>query len=185
MYFTPSNLDIGQPQTIVIAMPYNWIRISPDSKTELHLWPHQSLPAKGYSRIILTAAALISLPLFALLGTVVLWGLLPFLVLALFGLKWALDRNRHDQQILEVLTLTADVARLQRFNPRGKPQNWHCNRYWTTVQLHQNGGPVPKYVTLRGNGREVEIGAFLSEDERMSLYDELMTSLPPTQQQIF
>jgi uncharacterized membrane protein len=28
-------------------------------------------------------------------------------------------------------------------------------------------------VTLSGNGREVEIGAFLSEDERKSLFKEL------------
>ena len=32
---------------------------------------------------------------------------------------------------------------------------------------------MPNYVTLKGQGREVEIGAFLSEDERLSLRDEL------------
>jgi uncharacterized membrane protein len=32
---------------------------------------------------------------------------------------------------------------------------------------------VPNYVTLSGAGREVEIGAFLSEDERKALYGEL------------
>jgi uncharacterized membrane protein len=32
---------------------------------------------------------------------------------------------------------------------------------------------VPNYVTLSGNGREVEIGAFLSEDERKALYQDL------------
>ena len=39
--------------------------------------------------------------------------------------------------------------------------------------LHETGGPVPNYVTLSGNGREVEIGAFLSEDERVELFSEL------------
>jgi uncharacterized membrane protein len=32
-------------------------------------------------------------------------------------------------------------------------------------------------VTLSGNGREVEIGAFLSEDERKSLFKELQSAL--------
>ena len=36
---------------------------------------------------------------------------------------------------------------------------------------------MPFYVTLNGNGREVEIGAFLSEDERKSLYEELRSEL--------
>jgi uncharacterized membrane protein len=36
---------------------------------------------------------------------------------------------------------------------------------------------VPQYLTLRGNGREVELGAFLSEDERVSLREELRKAL--------
>jgi len=36
---------------------------------------------------------------------------------------------------------------------------------------------VPYYITLRGKGREVEIGKFLSEDERKALFDELNRSL--------
>jgi uncharacterized membrane protein len=41
------------------------------------------------------------------------------------------------------------------------------------VHLYGTEGPLPNYVTLSGNGREVEIGAFLSEDERKSLFKEL------------
>jgi uncharacterized membrane protein len=36
---------------------------------------------------------------------------------------------------------------------------------------------VPNYLTLKGNGREVEIGAFLSEPERLTLRRELMAAL--------
>jgi uncharacterized membrane protein len=43
--------------------------------------------------------------------------------------------------------------------------------------MHERGGPVPNYVTLTGDGREVEIGAFLSEEERISLFDELTKKL--------
>ena len=44
---------------------------------------------------------------------------------------------------------------------------------WVTPHLHVTGGPVPNYLTLRGGPREVEIGAFLSEPERLALRDEL------------
>jgi len=43
--------------------------------------------------------------------------------------------------------------------------------------MHQTGGLVPYYVTLKGNGRTVENGAFLSEDERRALYGELASAL--------
>lgn len=139
----------------------------------MHLWPHQSLPPQGYARFIGVTALLIALPLLSFAGSIVFWGLLPFLLLALFGLKYALDRNRRDAQVIEVLTLDATEARLERRNANGTQQSWQCNRYWVTVELHPKDGPVPNYVTLRGGGREVEIGAFLSEDERKALYDEL------------
>lgn len=139
----------------------------------MHLWPHQSLPPQGYARFIGVTALLIALPLLSFAGSIVFWGLLPFLLLALFGLKYALDRNRRDAQVIEVLRLDASDAHLERRNANGSTQSWQCNRYWVTVELHAEGGPVPSYVTLRGGGREVEIGAFLSEDERKALYDEL------------
>lgn len=56
-------------------------------------------------------------------------------------------------------------------------QEWECNIYWARAQMHEHGGPVPHYVTLTGDGRKVEIGAFLSEVERVALYGELLTAL--------
>lgn len=159
-------------------MPYNWITPASGGGGTLHLWPHQSLTPKGYARFIGVTAVLIAVPLLIVLGSSLWWGLLPFLMAALFGVKWALDRSRRDRQILEVLTLGPEEARLERFNPQGAAQSWACNRYWATVQLHADDGPVPNYVTLRGCGREVEIGAFLSEAERMALYDDLKRALP-------
>ncbi|UTS79611.1 DUF2244 domain-containing protein [Phaeobacter piscinae] len=157
-------------------MPYQWITTRTDSYQELHLWPHQSLPPEGYVRFLGVLAALITIPMIPLLGSAALWGVLPFVTATLFAVKWALDRSRRDRHVLEVLTLDPSKAHLERINPTGTRQNWSCNRYWTEVELHTDDGPVPNYVTLRGSGREVEIGAFLSEDERKALYDELQTA---------
>ncbi|MDU8911959.1 DUF2244 domain-containing protein [Aestuariicoccus sp. MJ-SS9] len=153
-------------------MPYTHSQSIPDA-TEMRLWPHQSLPPKGFAAFILATFALATIPLFGLLGTVLLWGLLPFLLLALAGMYYALRRNDRDRQIVEVLTVTPESTRLRRRNPRGPEQSWDCNTYWVKVALHEKGGPVPNYVTLSGSGREVEIGAFLSEHERKALYEDL------------
>jgi uncharacterized membrane protein len=66
---------------------------------------------------------------------------------------------------------------LSRHGPRGKRQDWEANPYWLRVTLHETGGPVPHYLTLKGEGREVELGAFLSEDERIALNRELFQRL--------
>ena len=139
----------------------------------LHLWPYQSLPRTGFVWFIGITAALISLPLITLLGSPILWGLLPFLLLAIAGLWWALQRNYRDGDIIEHLTIRPDNMTLVRKGPHGKHAEWDANPYWVTPVLHPTGGPVPNYVTLRGGSREVELGAFLSEAERIALYGEV------------
>ena len=157
-------------------MPYRWTDaqdLSDRSPRQMHLWPHQSMTPRGFALFIGITFGLLLLPLVPLLGTFLLWGLLPFLMLALWGIWRALNASRRRAQVLEILTLTDDTARLTRHNPRGDIQEWESNRHWARPALHVRGGPVPNYVTLRGSGREVEIGAFLSEDERKALYGEL------------
>ncbi len=143
----------------------------------MQLWPHNSLPQHGMAAVVLTTFTLILIPALPLLGSVVLWGLLPFLMLAVWGIYFALRRNRKSRQIIEVLTLDGDQTHLCRTGPNGAVQEWDCNRYWTQVTKYDDQGPIPHYVTLKGKGREVEIGAFLSEEERIALFDDLTKAL--------
>ncbi|MGP6085777.1 DUF2244 domain-containing protein [Antarctobacter jejuensis] len=154
-------------------MPYHWTTLPRQTTQEIRLWPHNSLSAEGFAAMILGFFLLASIPLYSVIGTAVLWGLLPFMLAATAALYYALRRNQRDRQILEVLTVTPEVTHLTRTNPKGDRQDWESNTYWVKVSLHETGGPVPFYVTLKGNGREVEIGAFLSEDERKALYGDL------------
>jgi len=162
-------------------MPYQWSHPprGADPNLTLELWPHRSLPRRGFAAFVLGTFILITIPLFPLLGTVVLWGLLPFLLLAVAGIWWALEATYRSARMTEVLTIGPDALRLVRTGPRGDTQEWACNRYWARLHMHAEGGPVEHYLTLRGAGREVEIGAFLSEDERKILHGELADALRP------
>ena len=158
-------------------MPYEWITPPNAPTQQMRLWPYQSLPARGFAAFILATFTMILIPIFALLGTVLLWGLLPFVLMAVAGMYFALQKNHRARQIEEILTLDGDTAHLIHTTPKGDVKQWDCNRYWAQVLKYEKDGPVPQYVTLRGHGREVEIGAFLSEDERIALYDDLMRHL--------
>ena len=143
----------------------------------LTLWPHRSPPRRGFAAFILITFALLLIPLFAVIGTLVLWGLLPFL-LGTLALTWILlERSYKDGELTEVLRLWSDRIDLVRLDPRRPPQDWHANPHWVQVKLRPSGGPVENYVTLKGGGREVEIGAFLSPDERRALHHELTAAL--------
>ena len=143
----------------------------------MRLWPHNSLPARGMAAFVLSTFTLISIPALPLLGSPILWGILPFTLAAVWGIYWALQRNYASRQINEELVLGETMAQLIRTNPKGDVQEWDCDRYWTQVTKYDDEGPVPHYVTLRGMGREVEIGAFLSEEERIDLFEDLQRVL--------
>jgi uncharacterized membrane protein len=153
-------------------MPYRW-----HSTTHLTLWPHRSLSARGFVVFIGITAVLLAVPLLSQLGNPSLWVLLPFLLAAVAAIWIALRKNHRDREILEELTLTADSITLTHRKGRATPQSWEGNPYWARPTLYKTGGKVPNYLTLKGSGREVELGAFLTEAERLALKSELDRTL--------
>ena len=158
-------------------MPYHLTQNS-NAFARIDVTPNQSLGPRGFVWFIALTAGFLSLPMIAVLGTMVLWGLLPFLGAALWGLWYALSRNNADRASLrEELTLSRDQMHLTRYRPRGAPLTWEANPYWVRLKLTDKGGPVENYLTLTGGGREVELGAFLSPEERVRLHDDLNRAL--------
>ena len=165
-------------------MPYEWTDLSTASCrdgsvpiTKLRVWPHRSLPKAGFVSFIGLSAGLAGVPLLLLLGSPVLWMLLPFVVAAQAGIWWALRLSYRSGEVVEELRLWPDRLELARHEPFRPLRIWEVNPHWVCATLHETGGPVPKYLTLSGAGRTVEIGAFLSEEERTELKPEIEEAL--------
>ncbi len=166
-------------------MPYRWEK--PDKAPDpsgafsmplvLNLWPHRSLTPQGFASFIAASAALLALPLLALLGTSALWVIFAFMAASMAAIWAALARNNRDRTVSERLILGRDEIVLTHRDGQGSEQAWSCNPYWVRVTLHPTGGPVPAYLTLKGQDREVELGAFLTPEERTALADELRATL--------
>jgi uncharacterized membrane protein len=150
-------------------MPYRWT----DDQQTLTLWPHRSMTNRGFVLFMGVTCAMLTLPLMAVLGSPVLWALLPFMAVAVGGLWIALGRNDRDGTLTEVLSFRGDAVHLVQRDPKGAEQIWEANTYWVTTHLDRGDKPVKNYLTLKGSGREVELGAFLSPDERVALFGEL------------
>lgn len=175
-------------------MPYEWV-IHPDAApeqsgaavtsgtsskpplAELHLWPYRSLPRKGFVLFIGVTCGLLLLPLLAVLGSVILWALLPFLLAALGAVWWALSYSYRSGEVLENLRIWPDHMTLIRHDPPSQTRSWKANPYWVTPELHAHGGPVEHYLTLKGGPRIVELGAFLTPEERSRLFEEIRAAL--------
>jgi uncharacterized membrane protein len=160
-------------------MPYEWSPPPPHDTTDwsLSLWPYRSLLRRDFVIFVGGTIAMLALPLFAVVGSPVLWGLLPFFGIAVWGIWFALNISYKRGEVVEELRVTEGMAHLLRQNPDKSQQTWVANRYWVSVHLHPTGGPVPNYITLRGGPREVEIGSFLDAGERLALYDDLKRAL--------
>ena len=143
----------------------------------VELWPYNSLKPKGFVLFLGITFALISIPLFNVMGTKVFWGLFPFLFVTVTGVWFELRKSLNDRQILEQLTLSKEEIILVRQDPSGEQRQWVCSPYWAKLKMYDKDGPVSNYITLTGNGREVELGSFLDEEERKNLYCELSSLL--------
>jgi uncharacterized membrane protein len=159
-------------------MPHEWLPHTGDSQ-RLHLWPYRSLPRRGMVWFLGGTAVCIMVPLLGLIGSPVLWGLLPFLLATIAAIWSALEKSFRDAEIVEEMEITPNRVTLVRHGPRGKRQDWQANPHWLRVTLHATGGPVPQYLTMKGEGREVELGAFLTEAERRQVAAEITERLRP------
>lgn len=144
---------------------------------QLRLWPHNALAPRGFAAVIGASAGVLALPLLAVLGNAVLWGILPFALLALAALWLAIRRNWRDRSVIEDMALSRHELRLRHIDPRGPIQEWRADPHWVALHLRPGGGPVEQYLTMTGGGREVELGAFLTPEERVALHAELETLL--------
>lgn len=130
----------------------------------------------GFTWFIGATALMLSLPLLAVLGSAVAWVLMVFFLATLAGVWRAITANQRARSTQEYLRLTETEVNLEHQPAQGPHLSWEANPHWVSVNL-RNDGPVENYLTLRGGGREVELGRFLTPEEREALYRELVPLL--------
>ncbi len=144
---------------------------------QVTLWPNRSLSASGRRTVLAVTAgclALMLVPFLHHLPFVLM--LAPFLAAALAGLWLAFRRNNRDGRLTETLRLWPDLMAVERREPSGAVLRWQANPYWIEVRLHADAR-LENYLTLKGGGREIELGAFLAPEERAQLCDDIRAAL--------
>ncbi|MXP62376.1 DUF2244 domain-containing protein [Roseomonas sp. M0104] len=116
--------------------------------------------------------------LFVLMGA---WPVLPFLGLE-SGLVLLLVWLHHhwSGRTWEVVSLTPARLLIRRADWRGRREEASLNPYWARVEWSERSG-----LALVQRGRRVEIGRFLSEEEKQDLAAALRTALAAYRQPEF
>jgi uncharacterized membrane protein len=134
--------------------------------------PNQSLSWRGLLRVY-AAVALCLLGIsvaFALRG---FWPVLPFAGLELLALGAAFYLCLSRSQWREIVSIDADTVTVEK-GRRQAEEHWECPSVWAQVRLEKS--PIawyPSRLMITYQGRGVEIGRFLCNDERAALADAL------------
>jgi len=136
----------------------------PPARFDAILQPHTSLEPRGFMLVM----ALVGVTSFIAGVAFVIAGAWP--VFGFFGLDVALvylafKMNYRDARRYETVTLTDDELTVRKVEPSGRRKTFHFQPYWLQVDLDDPPGPGSELM-LRTHGSALEIGKFLTADEK-------------------
>lgn len=139
------------------------------------LHPNASLSPRGFF-LLMAFIGLISFCAGIAFATIGAWPVFGFFGLDILLVYFAFKLNYRDARRYETIRLTDSALTVERFTPSGRRERWRFQPYWLKVEIDDD--PVPgSAVTLRSHGRIVEIGSFLSPEEKLDFANALRIEL--------
>lgn len=140
------------------------------------LTPNRSLGRRGFRLVIATTAVLASIPgmVFFSLGA---WPIVGFLGLDVLAVWWALGASVKDGRRYEQVTLWADQLELRQVSAAGKEQLLRFNPHAVKLVIDRDINERTTALHLRTADRDIEIGGFLSPDDKASFAKVFGTAL--------
>jgi uncharacterized membrane protein len=131
------------------------------------LHPHRSLGPRGFLVLmaVMSAMALSFGLRFLLLGA---WPVMGFMGLDVLAVYIAFKVNYRRARLFETVQLTDDRLTVRRVLPDGKANEWHFMPSWVRVRM-DDPPRLDSPLTLSSHGRALEIGAFLTPEERLEV----------------
>ena len=139
------------------------------------LHPHTSLTPRGFFLLmafvgVISFCAGVS---FMIAGA---WPVFGFFGIDVVLVYLAFKMNFRDAERYETLRLTATSLTVERVAPSGKRERWRFQPYWLQVEIDDDPEPGSALM-LRSHGRIVEIGSFLTAEEKIDLANALRHEL--------
>ncbi|HEV7277836.1 MAG TPA: DUF2244 domain-containing protein [Devosiaceae bacterium] len=140
------------------------------------LTPNRSLGRRGLRVVIATLAVMASIPamIFFSLGA---WPIVGFLGLDVLLVWWAMSASLREGQRLEEVTLWPDQLELRQVSPGGEEQLRRFNPFHVKLVIDRDFDERTTGLHLRTRDDDIEIGAFLTSDDKASFAKVFGTAL--------
>ena len=155
----------------------NWTDTREPTFLRMRLAPNRSLDSNGTKIVFLLIACGFLLPIIPFIGSPIGTTLTIFSGLTFYLFLIMLQRNFQQGNTFEEIFISKSKIVVVHQEKNKKQKTWEGNPYWTKVTLDINNPKLKNYLTLAGKGRHIELGAFLSPDERIQLKDKIQNAL--------
>jgi uncharacterized membrane protein len=143
----------------------------------MKLMPNRSLSSEGTVIVFIILAIGLVIPIIPFLGTEIGITLTLFSGLTFYLFLFFLGRSFRSGQLYEEIKISSKKILVIHKDKNKKKLTWEGNPYWTKVIMEDNSDKVENYLTLTERGRHIELGAFLSPDERLDLKNYIQNAL--------
>ena len=143
----------------------------------VRLAPNRSLDSNGTKVVFCVIAFGFLLPIIPFIGSPIGVTLTIFSGLTFYLFLTLLQKNFQQGNTFEEILISKNKIIVVHQEKNKQQMTWECNPYWTKVHLDTNNRQLKNYLTLVGKGRHIELGAFLSPDERLELRDKIQNAL--------
>ncbi len=146
----------------------NWDDANEAPFINIRLVPNRSLNSNGTNFL---------LPIIPFIGSPIGTTLTIFSGLTFYLFLTLLQKNFQQGSTFEEILISKRKIKVVHQEKNKERLTWECNPYWTKVHLDINNPRLKNYLTLAGKGKHIELGAFLSPEERLELRDKIQNAL--------
>ena len=155
----------------------NWTDKREPTFLRMRLAPNRSLDSSGTKIVFFVIACGFLLPIIPFIGSPVGTTLTVFSGLTFYLFLIMLQRNFQEGNIFEEISISKSKVIVVHQEKNKEQKIWEGNPYWTRVTLDIHNPKLKNYLTLAGKGKHIELGAFLSPEERIELKDKIQNAL--------
>jgi len=155
----------------------DWKDTEEQSFLRMRLFPNRSLDSNGTKVVFGIIAFGFLLPIIPFIGSPIGTTLTIFSGMTFYLFLTLLQKNFQQGNTFEEILISREKIIIVHQEKNKEQKTWEGNPYWTRVNVDTHNPKLKNYLTLTGSGKHIEVGAFLSPDERIELRDKIQNAL--------